>query len=150
MNSSVKIRQAKQADIDGMAQLLSQLFSIEADFVVDEEKQRRGLQMLLDAMGAYVLIAEEQGSVIGMATVQVLVSTAEGGYVGLVEDVVVDSGYRDKGVGAAMLDGLRSWAQDNGLTRLQLAADKDNKSALEFYAGKGWEQTNLVMLRFGG
>jgi N-acetylglutamate synthase-like GNAT family acetyltransferase len=112
MNNSVKIRQAKQTDIDGMAQLLSQLFSIEADFVVDEEKQRRGLQMLLDAMGAYVLIAEEQGSVIGMATVQVLVSTAEGGYVGLVEDVVVDNRCRGKGIGAAMLDGLQTWAQD--------------------------------------
>jgi GNAT superfamily N-acetyltransferase len=150
MNSSVKVRPAKQEDIDGISNLLSQLFSIEADFVPDEEKQRSGLQMLLDALGAYVLVAEEQGSVIGMATVQVLVSTAEGGHVGLVEDVVVDKEQRCKGVGSALLDHLTVWAEDNGLTRLQLAADRDNSAALEFYAAKGWKQTSLGLLRFGG
>lgn len=150
MNSSVNLRPAKQEDIDGMSKLLSQLFSIEADFMPDEEKQRRGLRMLLDALGAYVLVAEEQGSVIGMATVQVLVSTAEGGHVGLVEDVVVDHECRSKGIGSALLDQLKVWAEDNGLTRLQLAADRDNSDALGFYAEKGWKQTNLGLLRFSG
>jgi GNAT superfamily N-acetyltransferase len=150
MNGSVKIRPAIQTDIDAMSQLLSQLFTIETDYVPDEDKQRRGLQMLLDALGAYVLVVEEQGSIIGMATVQVLVSTAEGGHVGLVEDVVVDKEYRGRGVGAALLDQLTVWAEDNGLTRLQLAADRDNSGALQFYAAKGWMRTNLGLLRFGG
>jgi GNAT superfamily N-acetyltransferase len=149
MNSSVKIRSAIETDIEDMSQLLSQLFSIEVDFVPDEEKQRRGLQMLLDALGAYVLVAEEQGKIIGMATVQILISTAEGSHVGLVEDVVVDKEQRGRGVGAALLDQLIVWAEDNGLTRLQLAADRDNSAALEFYAANGWRQTNLVILRFG-
>jgi GNAT superfamily N-acetyltransferase len=148
MRSSLNIRPAKQADIAAMSQLLSQLFSIENDFIPDEEKQRRGLQLLLDTLSAYILVAEERGEIVAMATVQVLVSTAEGGHVGLVEDVVVDQEHRSKGVGAALLDRLQVWAQDNGLTRLQLAADKDNSTALEFYAGKDWSQTKLVMLRY--
>jgi GNAT superfamily N-acetyltransferase len=132
-----------------MSELLSQLFTIEADFAPDETKQRRGLQLLLDSLGAHVVVAEEQGRIIGMATVQILVSTAEGGHVGLVEDVVVDEAQRGEGVGAALLDHLQEWAEDNGLTRLQLAADRDNSAALGFYASKGWGQTKLVMLRFG-
>jgi GNAT superfamily N-acetyltransferase len=147
MNSSVNMRPATEADIGGMSQLLYQLFSIEADFVPDEEKQRRGLQMLLDALGAYVLVAEEQGRIIGMATVQILISTAEGSHVGLVEDVVIDKEQRGRGVGAALLDQLTVWAENNGLTRLQLAADRDNSAALEFYATKGWKQTSLGLLR---
>ncbi len=150
MNSPVQIRSAKESDVSGMSCLLSQLFSIESDFVSDEEKQRRGLTLLLDTLGAHIVVAESQGGIIGMATLQVLVSTAEGGYVGLVEDVVVDKEFRRKGVGAALLDYLHLWAQDNGLTRLQLAADIENRAALEFYASRGWKQTNLVMFRFSG
>lgn len=150
MNAKVKIRAATQADIEQMSQLLSQLFSIEADFVPDADKQRRGLQLLLDTLGAYVVVAEEQGAIIGMATLQILVSTAEGGHVGLVEDVVVDQKERGKGVGAALLDHIQVWAEDNGLTRLQLAADRDNSAALGFYASKGWQQTALGLLRLGG
>jgi hypothetical protein len=40
MNANVNIRPAKKADIDGMSRLLSQLFSIESDFVPDEEKSK--------------------------------------------------------------------------------------------------------------
>jgi GNAT superfamily N-acetyltransferase len=105
---------------------------------------------LLDTLAAYVLVAEEQSKIIGMATVQILISTAEGGHVGLVEDVIVDKEQRGKGVGAALLDQLIVWADDNGLTRLQLAADRDNSAALGFYADKGWNQSKLVMMRFGG
>jgi ribosomal protein S18 acetylase RimI-like enzyme len=150
MNGSATIRPATEADISAMSQLLSQLFSIETDFVPDEERQRRGLELLLGTPGALVIVAEDQSEVIGMATVQVLVSTAEGGQVGLVEDVVVDINHRDRGVGAALLDHLQKWAQDQGLSRLQLAADSWNSAALGFYARNGWEQTSLVILRFGG
>jgi ribosomal protein S18 acetylase RimI-like enzyme len=148
MNSSVNIRYANETDIDDMSQLLSQLFSIEADFVPNEEKQRQGLQLLLDSLGGCAVVAEEQGKVIGMATVQILVSTAEGSHVGLVEDVVVDREQRGRGIGAALLDQLKVWAEYNGLARLQLAADRDNSAALNFYADKGWKQTNLGLLRF--
>jgi GNAT superfamily N-acetyltransferase len=146
MNSSIKIRSATQADIEEMSQLLSQLFSIEADFLPDEKKQHQGLQLLLDSLGARAVVAEEQGKIIGMATVQILVSTAEGGHVGLVEDVVVDQEQRGRGIGAALLDQLKVWAEDNGLVRLQLAADRDNSAALGFYADRGWKQTNLGLL----
>ncbi len=147
--SFIQIRPAREGDIDGMSKLLSQLFSIEIDFVSDEKKQSMGLKLLLDTVGAHIVVAEENDRVVGMATVQILISTAEGGYVGLIEDVVVDNEHRGEGVGGALLDYLYEWAQDNGLTRLQLAADKDNDPALEFYARKGWKQTSLMVLRLG-
>lgn len=149
MSVNVQIRPANVADIAAMSRLLTQLFSIEADFKPDEGKQRRGLQLLLDSADGHCVVAEGQGAVIGMATLQVLISTAEGGRVGLVEDVIVDQKFRGRGVGTALLDHLQQWAKEHDLSRLQLAADRDNSAALEFYARNGWEQTSLVMLRYG-
>jgi ribosomal protein S18 acetylase RimI-like enzyme len=130
-----------------MSMLLSQLFSIETDFTPDQVKQQRGLQQLLESTGAQILVAESRGRLVGMVTMQTLVSTAEGGRGGLVEDLVVDSEYRGMKIGAGLLEQLQSRAQKMGLSRLQLAADKTNSAALEFYRKVGWEQTSLLLLR---
>ncbi len=149
MKSAVTVRPAGLSDLDGMTKLLWQLFSIETDFTPDEEKQRRGLELLLAVPGAYIIVAVDADYVVGMATLQTLVSTAEGGRVGLVEDVVVDREYRGNGIGSALLNHLQAWARESGLSRLQLAADCGNGAALEFYRGRGWKQTQLVILRAG-
>jgi GNAT superfamily N-acetyltransferase len=132
-----------------MCELLTELFSIEADFVPEREKQSHGLNALLaDPQGkVLVLVAELDGMVVGMATVQTLVSTAEGGRVGLVEDVVVRRDLRGRGVGAQLIEAILTWARSQGLTRLQLLADRDNQQALDFYASRNWISTRLICLR---
>jgi GNAT superfamily N-acetyltransferase len=132
-----------------MCELLADLFSIESDFTPDWEKQARGLSLLLNARSdmSSVLVAVQGGTVIGMATVQTLVSTAEGGRVGLVEDVVVDSQFRNQGVGALLLEGVVAWCREKGLKRLQLLADRENSPALAFYERKGWTTTSLICMR---
>src|SRR5512147_48290 len=88
------IRSATPADLDALVRLLGVLFSIEADFRPDPERQRRGLQrMLEDPARRLVLVAEVDGAVVGMVTVQLVVSTAEGGDSGLVEDMVIDEAH---------------------------------------------------------
>lgn len=149
MDQGFTIRPAQRSDIVGMSGLLAQLFAIENDFIPDGQKQKLGLELLLSTPYSRVVVAEDlNGIVIGMATVQTLVSTAEGGRVGLVEDVVVDQDRRGKGIGSALLNYLQVWAAENGLSRLQLAADCGNGAALEFYRSQGWKQTELVLLRF--
>ncbi len=39
---------------------------------------------------------------------------------------------------------LCKWANESGLQRLQLLADKDNAHAHAFYTSRGWLETNLV------
>ena len=150
MSEDLTIRSAQRSDIGGMSDLLSQLFAIESDFTPDEHKQKLGLELLLSTPYSCAVVAEDPSGVIGMATVQTLVSTAEGGRVGLVEDVVVDLHHRGKGIGGALLEYLQVWAKDNGLSRLQLATDSGNDEAVKFYEKIGWEQTSLMLLRLGG
>ena len=72
--------------------------------------------------------------IVGMATLQLLISTAEGGTAGVIEDLVVSESMRGQGIGQALLNHLCGWAEGQGITRLQLLADRDNQAALDFYA----------------
>jgi GNAT superfamily N-acetyltransferase len=140
----MKIRPATKLDIPVMAELLHELFALETDFTPDFARQARGLDLLLDTPAAEVFVAETGGEVVGMCTVQIQVSTAAGGEVGIVEDVVVDIEHRGRGIGSALLEYLEEWAAGRGLLRLQLMADRDNHSGIRFYRRQGWQPTNLA------
>ena len=141
------VRPAKATDMVTLVALLRQLFAIEEDFRIDEERQRRGLAMLLDSPQALILVAEAAGQVIGMCSGQLLVSTAEGGPALLMEDVVVAEGFRGVGVGRLLVSAMADWAATRGAFRLQLLADRDNSRALSFYRTIGWRTTKLICLR---
>lgn len=144
------IRPARPDDLDRLIGLLGELFAIEADFQIDPARQRRGLQLMLAAPRACVLVAETEGKVIGMASGQLTISTAEGGPALLVEDVVVEAAWRRRGVGRGLLARLSRWAAARDARRLQLLADRDNQPGLEFYRKLGWQTTALICLRARG
>ena len=146
----IRIREARPEDIESLVPLLASLFAIEADFEIDPERQRKGLAMLLsEKERAIVLVAETvlKNRIVGMATAQKLVSTAEGGYGALVEDVVVHQRFRRKGVGGRLMAALVAWAKKNAVTRLQLLYDTANRPALLFYNSLTFQQTSLACLR---
>ena len=141
------IRPAGTDDLAAMTRLLQELFSVETEFEFDGPKQRGGLQMLLDSSMAGVWVAERRGRVVGMVTVQLVISTAEGGLSGLLEDLVVSSAYRRRGLGKALLSAAVKWSREQGATRMQLLADGRNVPALIFYRKQNWRQTNMIALR---
>ena len=143
----VIIRPARPGDIDSLTELLKILFTIEEDFVFDEMRQRRGLQMMLDNDRACILTAEADGQVIGMCSGQLTVSTAEGGPALLVEDVVVRGDWHGRGIGRRLMESLGAWADEKRVSRLQLLADRNNGPALDFYTKLGWQTTELICLR---
>ena len=145
----ITIRTAKPSDIPKLVGLLKELFIIEADFDFDQEKQACGLNLLLKSEKDCIFVAQllNDNKVLGMCTVQTLISTAEGGAVGLLEDLIVAADFRHQGIGAKLLAEAVNWAECQGLKRLQLLADKNNLPALGFYEKQGWESTQLVCLR---
>jgi len=143
----VIVRTAWAGDIDHLTGLLEALFAIEQDFVFDASRQRQGLAMMLDNPQGCLLVAEEDGQVVGMCSGQLLVSTAEGGFSLLVEDVVVDEKWRGRGVGRLLMEAVSDWARDRNVRRLQLLADRNNSPALAFYRRLGWKGTELICLR---
>ncbi len=143
----IAIRQANINDINFLITLLKELFEIEEDFIFDENKQRRGLTLLLASSKDCIMVAEHDSEVIAICTVLTIISTAEGGHVGLIEDMVVNKAYACKGIGRKLLSAVELWAKERGLTRLQLLADRNNQHALTFYDKMDWQQTQLIGLR---
>ena len=141
------IRTATENDLATCVDLLTELFSIEEDFVIDPEKQLRGLRLLLaEPERCRIFVAESEGKVIGMCAAQLLVSTAEGGPVMLFEDFIVSALFRGKGIGTQLIQAAEAWGVEHHATRLQLLADKDNVKALEYYQHHGWKRTHLTYL----
>jgi GNAT superfamily N-acetyltransferase len=142
------VRKATVQDIPEMCALLQELFSIEEGFNPDPRKQQRGLELLLaQTANSCAIVAECASSIIGMCTVQLVVSTAEGGLSGLLEDLVVARQYRGKGIGQQLLHAIEAWAWEHGASRIQLLADRNNQPAVKFYLRNAWQSTALVCLR---
>ena len=149
MSTDIAIRPACTEDIPKLCDLLSDLFARETDFESDQGRQSRGLNLLVhDQSGrSLVLVAASRDEIIGMCTVQTLISTAEGGLVGLVEDVIVRADSRGQGIGAKLLDTVIGWSKTRNMSRLQLLADWENGPALAFYSTCCWSPTSLICLR---
>ncbi|MCX6074898.1 MAG: GNAT family N-acetyltransferase [Campylobacterales bacterium] len=142
------IRQANYNDISAMAQLLSELFTIEDDFVIDTNKQICGLQLLLQHSDTIVLVAETSEHLIGMVSMQPLISTAMGEWVGLIEDMIVTSDFRRMGIGKLLLGAMIEESKRLGYGRLALGADIRNESAIAFYRTFGFETSNMGLMYF--
>jgi len=144
---TIVLREAGEQDVAGMVRLLAELFAIEADFSIDAERQRQGLATLLANPAATVFVAEAEQKIVGMCTLQPLISTAEGGTVGLVEDMVVDDAWRGRGIGGRLLAAIEDTARRQGMSRLQLLRDSENGQAAAFYRKHGWRGTQLLAMR---
>ncbi|HEY1406120.1 MAG TPA: GNAT family N-acetyltransferase [Spirochaetota bacterium] len=145
--NEIVIRQATRADLDRCAQLLTDLFSIETDFVIDHEKQKAGLRLLFDnPKRSAILVAEKRNAVVGMVTGQLVVSTAVGGYSILLEDLFVVKDCRRLNIGGRLVEGLIAWGVEKGARRVQLVADSDNHFALKFYQSNNFVRGKMVGL----
>ena len=144
----IEISQAEYRDLDQLADLLAELFTLENDFCPDREKQLHGLCLILDnpALGR-LFVLRDQDRVAGMANLLITVSTSEGCRVAVLEDVIIGNEYRGKGLGRRLVEHVLAWAKTDGMTRITLLADRDNKAAQGFYRKLGFEHSHMVALR---
>lgn len=147
MNSS-NITLATEADIPALCDLLSILFSQEAEFKPDQQAQSKGIRMIIGnpEVGA-VLVLRDDSKVLGMVILLYTVSTALGARVALLEDMVVAPGARGDGAGAALLSQAITHARQQGCQRVTLLTDGDNHAAHRFYARHGFVVSGMVPLR---
>lgn len=148
MKFGITIETPNVDDFSAMAKLLGVLFMIEKDFKVNYEKQLAGIKKLHNTKGVDLLVAKHEQKVVGMVTMQRLISSAEGDYIGQIEDLVVDKEYRKMGVGSRLLNKIRVIAQEYDYKRIQLAADIDNANALSFYNRRGFNKSNLSVYHY--
>ncbi len=103
--SEVVIEPATFEDLDELSLLLGELFSEESDFCPDKEKQLRGLRLIFEQPNrGRVFVLRQDRTIVGMINLLFTISTAEGGFVILLEDLVIHKGFQGKGYGSRLLE----------------------------------------------
>lgn len=142
------IEEAAFSDIPQLCELLGVLFSQEHEFQPDAVKQRDALNALLcNPQRGRVFVLRDEETVLGMVSVQVLVSTACGGDVLLLEDLVVRPACRKHGYGSALLDHAIDFARRNGYRRITLLTDSVNSVARRIYDRHGFTASDMKPYR---
>ena len=101
----VVIEPATEADLDELSGMLGELFAQEGDFRPDKEKQLSGLRLIFEQPSrGRVFVLRQNGAIVGMINLLFTISTAEGGFVILLEDLVVNKKYQGKGYGRKLLE----------------------------------------------
>jgi GNAT superfamily N-acetyltransferase len=143
-----RIDEATPADIPALCELLKLLFAQEAEFRPDGEKQAQGLGRIIAAPEAgRILVLREQGGIVGMVNLLFTISTALGGRVALLEDMVLRPEHRGKGLGTTLLQAALAFARQSGCLRVTLLTDGDNEAARRFYQRQGFNVSGMTAMR---
>jgi GNAT superfamily N-acetyltransferase len=145
---SIEIGPASRADIPALCQLLAILFSQEVEFQADQTVQASALTSLFDnpELGT-LLIARDGTRPIAMVSLLYTVSTALGGRVALLEDMLVHPDYRNRAIGSQLLSHAVTVAREQGCRRITLLTDRENSAAQGFYRRQGFALSEMVPMR---
>ncbi|MDI6605327.1 MAG: GNAT family N-acetyltransferase [Thermoanaerobacteraceae bacterium] len=145
----MEVKEAGKEDINEICLLLQELFELEKDFSPDYDKQRKGLEIILDnPQYGYILLLKEKNKILGIANLLITVSTAMGTKVIILEDFIIKREERGKGRGKFFMNTILDFVREKGYSRITLLVDKDNVKALKFYSCQGFVKSNMECWRY--
>ena len=135
-------------DLQQMVELLGVLFTDEAEFHPDADKQKRAIEAILaNPTIGRLFVAREGKRVVAMASLLYTVSTAEGGKAAWFEDLVVHPDERKRGIGEALLKAVVDHARADGVLRITLLTDMQNERAQAMYRRVGFVGSPMKPMR---
>ena len=142
------IEQATLEDLPQLSDLLGDLFTMEGDFQPDRTKQMRGLRLILEQPNrGRIFVLRHNGMIFGMINLLFTISTAEGGFVILLEDVVMHRDYRGQGYGTKLLQHAIEYAKKKDFLRITLLTDRLNERSQEFFKEHGFVVSKMIPMR---
>jgi GNAT superfamily N-acetyltransferase len=146
--SDPRLEPATIEDLPQLVELLGSLFSVEADFAPDKSKQEHGLRLILEQPNrGRIFVVRTDYKVIGMVNLLFTISTAEGGLVVLMEDVIVHPQHRRQGYGSQLLLHAIQFAKDKHFRRITLLTDKISAESQAFFARHGFSFSSMIPMR---
>lgn len=140
----MRVEEATAVDaelLDALAALVPQLSSSSPP----PEPER--LATIVSSPGTHLLLARDpKGRIVGTLTLAVF--TIPTGTRAIIEDVVVDSGARGQGVGAALVEAALATAESAGARTVDLTSRPEREEANRLYLRMGFERRATNVYRY--
>jgi len=144
----VAIEPATLDDLPQLTELLVDLFTLEGDFKPDRTKHMRGLRLILEQPSrGRIFVLRQDGRILAMINLLFTISTAEGGFVLILEDVIVHREHRHHGFGDRLLEYCIEFAREKNFRRITLLTDRTNEEAQKFFKAHGFQDSKMIPLR---
>ena len=155
---AVTVRAAQRKDLEALGRLGAMLMRTHYAFdphrfLEAGEHAENGyaqfLGSILDDPDGRVIVAEEEGAVVGYAyaALEPLSWKELRGPAGFVHDVGVDENARRRGVAAMLMQASLDWLRERGAPRVVLWTAAQNAAARELFHGMGFRDTMIEMTR---
>jgi RimJ/RimL family protein N-acetyltransferase len=147
------LRPARPTDARGLARLFDDVrregrWLLTPPSAVSQPSEAFFIGEMLRTGDGLALVAEADGHPIG--TVQIgLERNVVSSHVGTLSIVVAD-GWRDVGIGSALVRAAQAWARQQGLLKVALAVFPDNERAIAVYERAGFVREGLRRKQFRG
>jgi len=143
-----RVEPATIDDLPALTELVMELFAHSGDFSPDRATQERGLQLILEQPNrGRIFVLRTDHRIIGMVNLLFTISTARGGFVILMEDVVVHPDHRGLGYGALLVDYVVEFARQKDFKRITLLTDRISAESQHFFHKHGFEYSNMIPMR---
>ena len=147
--NETRVEVATLEDLPALTELVMDLFSMSAgDFQPDREVQERGLRLILEEPSrGRIAVVRNRDKIFGMVNMLFTISTARGGFVILMEDVVIHPHHRGQGYGTMLLRHVFDFAKRKEFLRITLLTDRISAESQDFFRKQGFEYSNMIPMR---
>ncbi|CAN5546829.1 GNAT family N-acetyltransferase [soil metagenome] len=148
VETEVVVEPATFEDLDELSELLGELFSEESDFCPDRNKQLRGLRLIFEQPNrGRVFVLRCDRTIVGMINLLFTISTAEGGFVMVLEDLVVHKSFQGKGYGSRLLEYAIAFAKQKNFLRITLLTDRPELKSQALFKRYGFYESSMIPMR---
>jgi len=144
-----RVEMATLDDLPAITELVMDLFSMSSgELRPDREIQERGLRLILeDPSRGRIVVIRNQDQIFGMVNMLFTISTERGGFVIMMEDVVIHPNHRGQGYGTMLLEHVIAFAKQKEFLRITLLTDKISAESQQFFRKLGFDYSNMIPMR---
>ena len=144
--NDILIRKATQSDLRAIGELLEDLIHAMDDTEgIDVGTAVKTCQDLLNDAGSHFSVAETAGTVVGFINFASRRTILHQSPSGLIDELVVASEYRGKGIGRQLVLATIEKCKQLGCCEVEVSSEKTNIKAGEFYRQCGFKERGLLL-----
>jgi GNAT superfamily N-acetyltransferase len=140
----IQIRSCQIDDFKGVLALLCQLWP---NNLLDVDSVRLVYDRAIASNVQEYVCANDSDKIVGFASLTIKNSLWQEGFLGHVDEFIVDGAYRGRGIGTQLLDHIISLAKLKGCHRIELDTAFHRQDAHRFYEKHGFENRGYIFTK---